>query len=91
MSFHVTGDYFESCTCQVSCPCIFLGPPPRTRATSSSPGTSGVARWMASAWRNLTVLMAVHSPKLMTEGGWKAALYLDERADADQAKWTWRN
>jgi hypothetical protein len=35
---------------------------------------------------DLTVALAVHSPKLMTEGGWKAALYLDERADADQAK-----
>jgi hypothetical protein len=24
MSFHVDGDYFESCTCRVSCPCVFL-------------------------------------------------------------------
>ena len=26
MTFHVDGDYFESCNCQVSCPCIFLAP-----------------------------------------------------------------
>lgn len=26
MSFHVEGDYFESCTCRVSCPCTFLAP-----------------------------------------------------------------
>src|SRR6266852_5330764 len=25
MSFRVSGDYFESCTCDVSCNCIFLG------------------------------------------------------------------
>ena len=35
---------------------------------------------------DLNVALAVHTPKRMTEGGWKVALYLDERADPDQAK-----
>ena len=26
MSFSVKGDYFEACNCDVSCPCIWLGP-----------------------------------------------------------------
>lgn len=26
MSFRVEGDYFEACSCSVSCPCIFLSP-----------------------------------------------------------------
>jgi len=30
------------------------------------------------------VLMAVHSPKQMTEGRWKAVVYLDERANPEQ-------
>ena len=32
----------------------------------------------------LNVLMAVHSPRQMTEGGWKAVVYLDERANPEQ-------
>jgi Protein of unknown function (DUF1326) len=30
--------------------------------------------------------MAVHSPKRMTDGGWKVALYLDDRASAEQSE-----
>jgi hypothetical protein len=85
-SFHVSGDYFESCNCQVSCPCIFLAP-------ATEEACDVVLAWHIRrgemdgvSLEDLTVAMAVHSPKLMTEGGWKAALYLDERADADQAK-----
>jgi hypothetical protein len=86
MSFHVSGDYFESCNCQVSCPCIFLAP-------ATEDACDVVLAWHIRrgemdgvSLEDLTVALAVHSPKLMTEGGWKAALYLDDRADADQAK-----
>jgi hypothetical protein len=86
MSYQVRGDYFESCTCKVSCPCIWLEP-----ATEE-------ACDVFFAWRiregemdglrldGLKVALAAHSPKNMTEGGWKVALYLDEQATADQAK-----
>ena len=30
--------------------------------------------------------MTVHSPKRMTDGGWKVALYLDDRASAQQSE-----
>jgi hypothetical protein len=86
MSFHVTGDYFESCTCQVSCPCIFLAP-------ATEDACDLLLAWHIRSGEmdgvrldDLNAAMAVHSPKLMTEGNWKAALYLDERADPDQAK-----
>jgi hypothetical protein len=86
MSFHVTGDYFESCTCQVSCPCIFLAP-------ATEDACDVLFAWHIQRGEmddvslgDLRVALAVHSPKVMTEGGWKAALYIDERADADQAK-----
>ncbi|MDQ6898408.1 MAG: DUF1326 domain-containing protein [Candidatus Dormibacteraeota bacterium] len=86
MSFHVEGDYFESCTCTVSCPCIFLAP-------ATEDACDVLFAWHIQSGKldevsldGLNVVMAVHSPKTMTDGGWKAALYLDERADADQAK-----
>ena len=34
----------------------------------------------------LNAVMAVHSPKRMTDGGWKVALYLDDRASAEQSE-----
>ncbi len=86
MSFHVAGDYFESCTCQVSCPCIFLAPATEDACDVLFAWHIRRGEMDGVSLEDLTVAMAAHSPKLMTEGGWKAALYLDERADADQAK-----
>jgi hypothetical protein len=34
----------------------------------------------------LNVAFALYSPKQMTDGGWRVALYLDERAKPDQAQ-----
>ncbi|MGE5288279.1 MAG: DUF1326 domain-containing protein, partial [Micromonosporaceae bacterium] len=34
----------------------------------------------------LNAVMAVHTPKRMTDGGWKVALYLDDRASAEQSE-----
>lgn len=85
MSYRVAGDYFESCTCPVSCPCIWLEP--------ATPEACEVFfAWHVSSGEmdgvkldGLNVALAVHSPKNMTEGGWKVALYLDERAEPEQA------
>jgi hypothetical protein len=86
MGFKVEGDYFESCNCDVSCPCIFLAP-------ATQDACDVVFAWHITRGEmdgvklnDLNVVMAVHSPKTMTEGGWKAALYLDERADEKQGK-----
>jgi hypothetical protein len=34
----------------------------------------------------LNAVMAVHSPKQMTDGGWRVALYLDDRANPEQSE-----
>lgn len=86
MSFHISGDYFESCTCQVSCPCIFLAPATEDACDVLFAWHIGRGEMDDVSLDGLNVAMAVHSPKVMTEGGWKAALYLDERADTNQAR-----
>jgi len=86
MSFFVEGDYFEVCNCDVSCNCIWLGPATNdncdvmlawhvTNGTKDGTDLSG-----------LNAVMAVHSPKQMTVGGWRVALYLDDRASAEQTE-----
>jgi hypothetical protein len=86
MGFSVEGDYFETCNCDVSCPCIWLGPATNdvcdvflawhvTRGEKDGVDLSG-----------LNAVMVVHTPKQMTDGGWKVALYLDDRATPEQSE-----
>ena len=86
MSFFVEGDYFEVCNCEVSCNCIWLG-----AATNDS--CDVLLAWHVTSGdkdgvglSGLNAVMAVHSPKQMTDGGWKVALYLDDRASAEQSE-----
>lgn len=86
MSFSVAGDYFEVCSCDVSCNCVWLG-----QATRDD--CDVLLAWHVSNGSKdgvdlsgLNAVMAVHSPKRMTDGGWKVALYLDDRASAEQSE-----
>jgi hypothetical protein len=86
MAFSVEGQYFEACSCEVSCPCIWLRP-----ATEDSCDvffawhiTSGQKDGVDLA--GLNTALAVHTPKQMTDGNWKVALYLDDRAEPGQAE-----
>ncbi len=71
MSFSVEGDYFEVCNCDVSCNCVWLGPATQdncdvmlawhvTKGSKDGVDLSG-----------LNAVMVVHSPKRMTDGGWR--------------------
>jgi hypothetical protein len=84
MAYRIEGDYFEACTCEASCPCIMLSP-----ATEDT--CDLVLAWHIRQGekdgldlRGLTAVMAVRSPKTMTEGAWRVALYLDDRAAEPQ-------
>jgi hypothetical protein len=86
MSFVVEGDYFEVCNCDISCNWVWLG-----AATNDNCGvllawhvTSGSKD--GAGLSGLNAVMAAHSPKRMADGGWKAALHLDDRASAEQSE-----
>jgi hypothetical protein len=84
MSWSLKGTYFETCNCNVACPCVFLSPP-----------SEGECRVLV-AWHvdqgqddqtdlsGLNVAMAITTPGTMVETKWRAALYLDERASDPQ-------
>jgi hypothetical protein len=85
MGYSVEGDYFETCNCTVACQCIMLSP-----ATNDS--CQLFLAWHITRGKKdgvdlsgLNVALAIYSPKQMTDGGWKVALYLDDRAKPDQA------
>lgn len=83
-SWNLKGLYAEACTCEGACPCIYTEPPTGGTCT-------GLVGWRIEEGRDgdvalgdLNVALALHSPGRMTDGGWRVALYLDDRADAAQ-------
>src|SRR5665811_1425270 len=85
MSFLVKGDYFETCSCDVSCPCIWLQP-------ATQDACDLLLAWHVTKGQkdgvdlsDLNAVMAVNTPKSMTDGNWKVALYLDDRATPEQS------
>ncbi len=86
MTFFVEGDYFEVCSCSVSCNCVWLG-------AATHDHCDVLLAWHVTNGEKdgvdlsgLNAVLAVRSPKRMTDGGWKVALYLDDRATAEQSQ-----
>ena len=86
MTFAVEGDYFETCTCDVSCPCIWLRPADREACDVMFAWHVRTGEKDGVDLSGLNAVMAVHTPKQMTDGGWKVALYLDDRATPEQSE-----
>ena len=84
--WNLSGTYFESCDCEIACPCIFLSAP------STEEGDCNVlivwdiesGNFGDTDLSGLNVAMAAHAPGLMIDGNWKVALYLDEGANESQ-------
>jgi hypothetical protein len=87
MAWSLEGEYMENCSCDVLCPCI----------TSSMAGPADTERCLVPLAMHiekgekdgvrldgLNAIMVVDAPQVMGEGGWRVAVYLDERADEDQ-------
>jgi hypothetical protein len=85
MAYWIKGDYFDACSCTVSCPCIFLNPATEDFCDNFFAWHIARGEMDGVDLAGLSVAMAVHSSKQMQDGNWKVVLYLDERADADQA------
>lgn len=84
MSWTLKGTYFESCNCEIVCPCIFLSAPTEGECTALvgwhiDEGNDGDV-----ALNDLNIALAVHSPGNMIETPWRAAAYVDDRATEAQ-------
>jgi hypothetical protein len=79
-----TGSYFETCSCDAACPCAFLSPPTKGYCTLLAGWHIEQGSYGDVALDGLNVAFAAHSPGHMMETKWKAALYLDERANDAQ-------
>lgn len=84
-SWRLQGDYFEACNCETACPCIWFQPPSEGEckllvAWHIEQGYSDAVKL-----DGLNVVLACHARGHMKQGGWRAALYLDQQANDEQA------
>jgi hypothetical protein len=90
IQWQIEGDYFESCNCDVVCPCLFSTAPSLT--SQPTQGACEVAfgfhidrgRADGVSLDGLNAALIARTPGAMGAGDWAVALYLDERADEGQ-------
>lgn len=83
--YNLAGNYFESCSCTTAvCPCLFLNDPtegyckafPSWHIEKGNLGDVKLDGLNVAAW--------LHSPGNLTQGNWRLALYIDEKASDEQ-------
>lgn len=80
----VSGTYFEACSCDVACPCVFTSAPTTGSCTVLLAWHVTSGRFGDAVLDGFNAVLAAYSPGHMLKGGWKVALYVDERADQKQ-------
>ncbi|MFD1505311.1 DUF1326 domain-containing protein [Georgenia yuyongxinii] len=87
MTWQLSGTYFEHCPCGMVCPCTTSGltlPADQERCTvilafhidtGSIDGVDVAGR---------TAVLVADAPRLMSEGGWKVGLFVDDHATDEQ-------
>jgi len=83
-NWSLQGDYFESCTCDLVCPCIFLMPPTKGYCEALVAWHIKKGSMGSTKLDGLNVVVWLRSPKILTDGNWRLALYIDDRADEKQ-------
>ena len=83
-NWKISGTYFEACNCDVACPCTFLSAPTNDECNALVGWHIEKGSLDGINLDGLNVALAVHSPGHMLEVKWKAAVYLDEKASAEQ-------
>ena len=88
MSWKISGSYFETCSCNVVCPCtasLALGATlDRCKVTLVFHVRDGDVNGTDVA--GLTVAAIVDTPKVMTDGNWRVGVFIDAAASDEQAE-----
>jgi hypothetical protein len=82
--WNLAGTYFEACNCESFCPCLFLSPPTTGECTVLVAWHIDDGSFGDVTLSGFNIAFGGYSPGNMSEGNWKAVLYLDERATQAQ-------
>jgi hypothetical protein len=87
MAWKLEGTYFETCSCEVVCPCtasLALGADyDRCRVTLVFNITKGEVEGVDVG--GLALAAVADTPKMMTEGNWRLGVFIDAKASDEQA------
>ena len=88
MSWKVDGTYFESCSCDVVCPCTVSLDAGATQDRCNALLVFNVTTGEIDGTDigGLTVAALADTPKVMSEGNWRLGLFIDDRASDEQAE-----
>jgi hypothetical protein len=88
MAWNIEGTYFETCSCDVVCPCtasLSLGADyDRCRVTLVFNITNGEVE--GTDVSGLKVAAIADTPKVMSDGNWRLGVFIDAAASDDQAE-----
>jgi hypothetical protein len=88
MAWNLAGSYFETCSCDVVCPCSASFALPAThdrcRVTLVFRIKEGEVEGVDVG--GVTVAALVDTPKVMSEGNWRLGVFMDEAASEEQAE-----
>jgi hypothetical protein len=88
MAWQIEGTYFETCSCEVVCPCtasLALGADyDRCRVTLVFNVTRGEVE--GTDVSGLTVAAVADSPRVMSDGNWRLGVFIDDGASDEQAE-----
>jgi hypothetical protein len=87
VSWQVTGEYFEACSCDFVCPCPTSGLAARPTQGHCDVGLVfhvARGRYGNTTLDGLNFAVLAHTPGPMGDGNWTVGVILDERASAEQ-------
>ena len=87
MAWHLSGEYFENCNCDILCPCVtssLQGPADNERCRVPLICHIDEGERDGVSLDGLTFVLVLDTPQVMGEGGWRVATYIDEKADESQ-------
>lgn len=85
-NWRIDGTYFESCNCDVACPCVFTSAPTEGECEALVAWHIDSGNYGSVSLDGLSVALAVYSPGHMLQTPWKVALYTDDKANAAQSE-----
>ncbi len=80
----VAGTYFEACSCNAACPCVFTGPPTDGECNALVAWHVDQGSFDGTRLDGLNAALFVHTPGHMLQTKWKVALYVDQKANDKQ-------
>jgi hypothetical protein len=89
MAWRLEGAYTENCNCEVVCPCVasgFAAPATYDRCTAVFAYHIESGEVDGTDVSDLSVVLVVDTPRQMLEGNWRVGMFMDDRANEEQAE-----